>query len=139
MRRRGLLTLALVLVAGSALAQQATDSPGGRLRVLDKLTGQITDLDLSRGQSQTVGRLTIGLAECRYPTDNPTSDAWAHVTITDSSTEGVVFSGWMLASSPALSALDHARYDVWVLACVLPEGSAPEVEEDPAATDATEG
>lgn len=121
------------------MAQEATDSTGGHLRVLDKLTGQIADLNLSRGQSQTVGRLTIGLSECRYPTANPASDAWAHVTITDSSVEGAVFSGWMLASSPALSALDHARYDVWVLGCVLPEGAVPVVEEDPAATEATEG
>jgi hypothetical protein len=28
-----------------------------------------------------------------------------------------VFSGWMLSSSPAISALDHSVYDVWVLAC----------------------
>ena len=28
-----------------------------------------------------------------------------------------VFSGWMFASSPALSALEHAVYDVWVLDC----------------------
>ena len=27
------------------------------------------------------------------------------------------FSGWMFASSPALSALDHPRYDVWVVSC----------------------
>jgi hypothetical protein len=29
-----------------------------------------------------------------------------------------VFSGWMIADSPALSALDHARYDVWILRCL---------------------
>jgi hypothetical protein len=28
-----------------------------------------------------------------------------------------VFSGWMIASSPALSAMDHPRYDVWILRC----------------------
>ena len=28
-----------------------------------------------------------------------------------------IFKGWMFASSPALSALDHPRYDVWVLSC----------------------
>ena len=28
-----------------------------------------------------------------------------------------VFSGWMLSSSPAISALDHSVYDVWVLDC----------------------
>ena len=28
-----------------------------------------------------------------------------------------IFSGWMFASSPALSALDHPVYDIWVLEC----------------------
>ena len=30
----------------------------------------------------------------------------------------VAFSGWMVASSPALNALDHSRYDIWVLRCM---------------------
>ena len=32
--------------------------------------------------------------------------------------EQTIFSGWMLASSPALNALEHPRYDVWVLRCI---------------------
>ena len=28
-----------------------------------------------------------------------------------------LFSGWMFASSPALSALEHPVYDVWVIGC----------------------
>ena len=28
-----------------------------------------------------------------------------------------LFDGWMIASSPALNALDHPRYDVWVIGC----------------------
>ena len=31
----------------------------------------------------------------------------------------VLFSGWMFASSPALSALEHPVYDVWVIDCQL--------------------
>ncbi len=129
---RAALVLAAVLIAGAALAQEAVESPGGRVRVLDKLTGQITDLDLSRGQAETVGRLTVGLQECRYPAKNPASDSWMHLTITDTSVADPVFSGWMIASSPALSALDNPRYDVWVLGCVLPEGVIPAFEETPA-------
>jgi hypothetical protein len=32
--------------------------------------------------------------------------------------EGVVFSGWMIASAPALNAMEHARYDIWVMRCI---------------------
>ncbi|MFT4151083.1 MAG: DUF2155 domain-containing protein [Paracoccaceae bacterium] len=105
------------VLAGPAGAQQADDAPGGVVRLLDRLTGATQDLDLSRGQAETVGRLTVLMDDCRYPADNPASDAFAHLTITDASQAQPVFSGWMVASSPALSALDHPRYDVWVLNC----------------------
>ena len=32
----------------------------------------------------------------------------------------VVFSGWMYASSPGLSALEHPVYDIWVIRCTAP-------------------
>ncbi len=94
---------------------------GAMVRVLDKLTGLVTDLDLKPGAAQTVGRLGLVLDDCRYPADAPASEAYAHLTITTRDADKPVFSGWMIASSPALSALDHPRYDVWVLICDLPK------------------
>ena len=81
---------------------------------------------MSRGQSAKFGRLVVRLDSCRFPTGNPASDSEAHLTILEETTEAELFNGWMLASSPALSALDHPRYDVWVLSCVLPEAPAEE-------------
>lgn len=117
--------LVLALLAGPATAQDYTEAQGGILRWLDKLTGETADIELALGQEAVSGRLSIRLDSCRYPTDNPASDAEAHLTISDSGTAAAVFAGWMVASSPALSALDHPRYDVWVLRCSLPEGALP--------------
>jgi hypothetical protein len=33
-----------------------------------------------------------------------------------------IFSGWMLASSPGLNALEHPVYDVWLTDCSTSEG-----------------
>ena len=115
----------VALLAGPAAAQDYTEADGGILRWLDKLTSETGDLVLSRGQAASIGRLNVQLDSCRYPTDNPVSDADAHLTIVDSSINGAVFNGWMLASSPALSALDDPRYDVWVLRCIIPEAAMP--------------
>ena len=45
-----------------------------------------------------------------------------------------IFSGWMFASSPGLSALEHPVYDVWVIDCEGPlepvEGDADEAATD---------
>ncbi|HMS94920.1 MAG TPA: DUF2155 domain-containing protein [Tabrizicola sp.] len=107
-----------------------TDSDGAELRFLDKLTSDTGDVSLGLGQSAKFGRLIVQLNQCRYPTANPASDAQAHLTIVDEATGAVSFSGWMLASSPALSALDHPRYDVWVLACALPEAVTEEATSE---------
>ena len=119
--RGGILAGVLTVLTTQVAAQGFTDADAGILRWLDKLTGESADIELAVGQEAVSGRLTIRLDACRYPTDNPASDAEAHLTIADNSTAKPAFEGWMIASSPALSALDHPRYDVWVLRCVTPE------------------
>lgn len=124
-----LSVFAFALAAAPALAQDVTSAPGGMLRWLDKVTGETADIELVDGQSALSGRLTIQLDECRYPTANPASDAFAHLTVMEEGQGGPVFSGWMVASSPALSALEHPRYDVWVLRCLTPD--QPELDLAP--------
>ena len=86
------------------------------LRALDKMLGQPTDIELSMGQTVVFGRVAIRAIECRFPAGNPEGDAFAHLEVLD--LEGnSLFDGWMIASSPALNALEHSRYDVWVLGC----------------------
>jgi hypothetical protein len=90
---------------------------GAVLRGLDKVNAEFQDIEILNGSSVRYERLVIDLGECRYPEDNPAGDAYAFLTIRDQGAAEPVFQGWMLASSPALNALDHARYDVWVLRC----------------------
>lgn len=96
----------------------ATIAQGALLRGLDKLTGDVVDFDLANGFSTNFGSLRIDMAQCRYPDENAQGEAYAFVSVFEDRGEGAaVFEGWMIASSPALNALDHARYDVWVLRC----------------------
>ena len=118
----------LALLTTPVMAQDVADAPGATLRWLDKMTGETADIELSRGQSAISGRLTIRLDECRYPKDNAAAEAFAHLTVVAEGGAEPVFSGWMIASSPALSALEHPRYDVWVMSC-LTEAPQIEVEE----------
>lgn len=87
------------------------------LRALDKVSGAITDLTVAVGASVTHQRLSVSVTACRFPADNPSSDAFAFLTITDAVRGESLFQGWMVASSPALNALDHPRMDIWVLGC----------------------
>ncbi len=89
------------------------------LRGLDKLSGSSVDLQAGVLEPLQFGALTIKMHDCRYPKNNPSGDAYLHLTIRDRGVDTPVFDGWMVASSPALSALDHPRYDVWVIRCKL--------------------
>jgi hypothetical protein len=112
------LVAVTVLWAAPVAAQEATTARGGVVRVLDKITGTVTDLELRAGEVRSVGSLNVTLGECRYPVDNPAGDAFALLSITLRDRPDPVFTGWMIASAPALNALDHPRYDVWALRCI---------------------
>ena len=87
------------------------------LRVLDKLTGQVSDLSLQQGETAILGFLSVTLNECRYPIENPSGDAFTQLFVQDTKENTPLFSGWMIATAPALNAMDHPRYDVWALRC----------------------
>lgn len=114
---RFVLAFCLAL-ASPATAQQVSTGQGAILRMLDKVTGDLFDLEMTSGEQVQQGRLLISLSECRFPSGNPTGDAFARLTIQERGADEVAFEGWMVASAPALNPMEHARYDVWVLRCI---------------------
>lgn len=114
---RAFITFLFMACAGAAAAQQVTNAVGATVRGLDKVTGELTDMTLKTGEAKMLGRLQVSLGQCRYPTNNPSGNAFAWLEIYDAVEREMVFTGWMVASSPALNPLDHPRYDVWVLRC----------------------
>lgn len=115
--RKAVLCLALGGLTATPLAAQIPTerAQGAILRTLDKVSGDVTDLRMLNGDAIRMGRLTVRLGECRFPPDNTQGEAYAWIDVDEEGES--LFSGWMIASSPALSALDHPRYDVWVLRC----------------------
>ena len=87
------------------------------LRGLDKMAGKSSDLEININNDVIFGSLKIKLNECRYPSNNPTGDGFAHLKIDNLLTDNREFQGWMVASSPALMSLDNPRYDIWLIKC----------------------
>lgn len=114
---RCLLASSCLVWAAAAVAQDVASAPSAALLWLDKVSGITTELDIGVGQTKPFGRLEVTLGDCRYPVEDPTSNAFAFLTIRDPAASAPVFDGWMIASSPALRALDDPRYDIWVLRC----------------------
>lgn len=117
MIRRTALALTLLVLPVAGAAQEAATGTGAVLRVLDKQTGSAEDVTLPTGGTADRGLVEIRLDDCRYPPGNPSGDAWSYVTVFYRGAPDAIFRGWMVASAPALNALDHPRFDVWVLRC----------------------
>lgn len=87
------------------------------LAVLDKVRAQPSPLTVRVGQSVSWGSLTITLRGCvSRPPDLP-QDSAAFLEVTDGRATGAAFRGWMLASAPALSLMEHPIYDLRVTSC----------------------
>ncbi|MEM8754709.1 MAG: DUF2155 domain-containing protein [Pseudomonadota bacterium] len=97
---------------------QSAPQPVAVLRGLDKVSGRVTDINATVGETTRYGRLSITVADCRAEPEEEGDDAYAYLRVSDAKRGNEeVFAGWMFASSPALSAMDHQRYDLWVLSC----------------------
>ena len=97
------------------------------LRALDKVTARTFDYTVPIGDTLDFGSLTIHARHCEKtpPTELPETYAFLQIDDRRLTEEGGerdeperLFSGWMFASRPAISALDHRVYDVWVIGCV---------------------
>lgn len=87
---------------------------------LDKVTARVSTFDAPVGQTVKFGSLEITPRTCRKrpPEETPESAAFLEIRdVKPGEKPKLIFSGWMFASSPALSALQHPVYDVWVLDC----------------------
>jgi hypothetical protein len=91
------------------------------LQGLDKVTGRVQKIVAPVGATIHFGTLEIIARTCRKrpPEELPEAAAFLDIwEIRPGEAAVSLFRGWMFASSPALSALEHPVYDVWVLDCV---------------------
>ena len=92
-----------------------------KLKSLDKVTARTMTFEARVGSTIKFGQLFIKVQACRKasPIELPESAAFLQIwenTLEDKAEW--VFSGWMFASSPGLSSMDHPIYDVWVMDCL---------------------
>lgn len=90
------------------------------LQGLDKITARISTFEAPLNEPVRFGSLQIIARACdkKPPEEPPESTAFLEIVdIRPDSPAVEVFTGWMFASSPAISAVEHPVYDVWVVDC----------------------
>lgn len=121
-----LIALAAVGAAAPALALSGDIAV---LQGLDKTTARISTFEAPLDQPVRFGSLEIIARACdkKPPEEPPESTAFLEIVDVRPDSPAVeVFRGWMFASSPAVSAMEHPVYDVWVVDCKKASSSSSE-------------
>jgi hypothetical protein len=120
---KNLLILAIfvvVLVIGNVPVAGAVQFDIAVLQGLDKVTARVSTFNAPIDATIKFGTLEIIVRKCdkRPPEETPESAAFIDVwEVRPGELTMSVYRGWMFASSPALAAMEHPVYDVWVLDC----------------------
>lgn len=112
--------------ACAALAAALSGPAGAQSRIavlqgLDKVTARISTFAAPIDRPVRFGTLRIVARHCRKrpPEEPPETTAFLEIDeVRAGAPPARLFSGWMFASSPALSSLEHPVYDVWVVGCM---------------------
>jgi hypothetical protein len=115
--RPAAIGLAVFISASTAVA---TPHDTVVLQALDKVTARVYTITAPLGDLIRFGTLEIIARHCdkRPPEETPESTAFLDIwEVRRGEPTASLFRGWMFASTPALSALEHPVYDVWVLDC----------------------
>tara|TARA_R110002072_G_scaffold3694_2_gene25912 strand:- start:1847 stop:2227 length:381 start_codon:yes stop_codon:yes gene_type:complete len=123
------MRLLLIALIGMFAALPAGAAPMNKviLQGLDKVTARVSTLEARVGEVVRFGTLEIIARSCdkRPPEEPPESATYLDIwEIRPGEPAVSLFRGWMFASSPALNALEHPVYDIWVLDCAEPAGAA---------------
>ncbi len=89
---------------------------------LDKITAKTKPIKIKLGESAKFGILEIKALKCgisNNPKNKNNSVAYLQVRdVSENQNEKVfIFNGWTFASSPSLTPIDHAIYDIWLVGC----------------------
>ena len=133
----GLSAAALLFGAQSVSARASVEYPIVKLRSLDKVSARTQVFEANVGSTIKFGSVYIKVQSCRKAPEfeQPESAAfmqiWEIPPVQPGEKEKAewIFSGWMFASSPGLSAMDHPIYDVWVLDCLKTEAQIKAEQE----------
>ena len=111
------------------------------LQGLNKVTGHISKLEGPLGTVMRFGALEIIARRCwkAPPEERPENAALLEIReLKPEEGPKRIFLGWMFSSSPGLSGLEHAVYDINVLSCEVasdpenPNAAAPAPDTAPA-------
>ena len=125
---------ALVALLAAPATAATISNPIASFSGLDKITGRITSFDVYIDETVQFGALQITPRVCytRPPTETQRTSVFLEVDqVSLKGGTQRIFTGWMFADSPALNAIDHPVYDIWLVDCKQTSDTPPPEKTHP--------
>jgi hypothetical protein len=125
---RALAPLLAALWLATPAAAETLSNPIAAFSGLDKITGRITNFDVYIDETVQFGALQLTPRVCytRPPTETQRTSVFLEVDqVSLKGGSQRIFTGWMFADSPALNAIDHPVYDIWLVDCKQQSDTPP--------------
>jgi hypothetical protein len=123
LRSTAFLVMTAALCVASPVQAQRIENQTAVFATLDKVTARISKIEVPLNQTVVFGSLSVTARVCnsRPPDEQPKTTSFVEVdeTMLDGQKKKL-FSGWMIAESPGLNAVEHPVFDVWLTDCTLP-------------------
>lgn len=123
MMKNSLSAILLSAVSLYTISANATEvaTNAALMQAMDKVTGRVNELTIPVNSKISFGDFSLVLRACKKRPAEETPENFAFIDVTDKSfgtEEYNIFRGWILSSTPGISAIEHPIYDVWLLECL---------------------
>lgn len=122
--KQTLFSTAAFLLSISGVRAAEIDMNTAQMQAMDKITGRVSVIEVPVGGEVKFGSFSVVVRSCKTRSEDEIPENFAFVDVTDKSfdkEEFNIFKGWMFSSSPAINAVEHPIYDVWLLKCINTE------------------
>lgn len=123
----------LTLLAFPAFAENNISMNTAQMQAMDKITGRVNIIEVPVNGEVKFGSFSVVVRSCKTRPEGEIPENFAFVDVADKSfdqTEYNIFKGWMFSSSPAVNAVEHPIYDVWLLKCFNSEHNQTDLLSD---------
>ena len=110
----------LIFFFSNSLLSEPLQMKYAKFRLLDKISNKLIDKIISVNDSEEIATLSIEVYACFSEPPTEISEDYVLVDIIDNfqDLEKNIYRGWMISSSPEVTALEHPIYDLWLLGCI---------------------
>ena len=116
------IIIAISIFSGSILKAEPIEGNKVKLKILDKISAKVKNININVGQVLNFESLEINITVCYKNPPEEIPEDFVFLTIIDNASQSdkdIYYKGWMISSSPSTTPFEHPIYDLWIIDCKI--------------------